>query len=204
MGLDVPGLHRHDERKSAPRAPRLRRLQSAPRNPVRLSQGLQRPLRPTLAPPRKPLTAPSSPVTVAPSPFGPTATSPLLLKRLSPILLSPPPATGEPIKPPDPVDEGTHLENIAGVLHYAGTPIIAINRLHPGWPSFGNRYVMAFPNLDDVSPEARADLAWGLNVGRHLIECATCRRWSITDRLVYRSANRAQTRADEAREKARA
>ena len=38
-------------------------------------------------------------------------------------------ATGEPIKPPAPVDEGTHLDNIAGVLHYAGIPIISIDRL---------------------------------------------------------------------------
>ena len=27
----------------------------------------------------------------------------------------------------------THLDNIASVLHYAGIPIIAIDRLHPGW-----------------------------------------------------------------------
>jgi predicted nucleic acid-binding Zn ribbon protein len=61
-------------------------------------------------------------------------------------------ATGEPIKPRDSVDEGTHLDNIAGVLHYAGIPIIAIDRLQPGWPSYGNRYVMAFPRIDKLTP----------------------------------------------------
>jgi hypothetical protein len=109
-------------------------------------------------------------------------------------------ATGEPIKPPAASDEGTHLDNIAGVLHYAGTPIIAIDRLHPGWPSYGNRYVMAFPN-EAMTAARKASLAYD----RHLIECATCRRWSTTGRLVFCSRKCAlKARADEAREKARA
>jgi hypothetical protein len=107
-------------------------------------------------------------------------------------------ATGEPIKPRDSVDEGTHLDNIAGVLSYAGIPIIAINRLHPGWPSYGNRYVMAFPHIDEVMPAARDAGLFGY--GNHLIECAYCRRWSITRRLVFCSRKCAlKARADEAR-----
>ena len=109
-------------------------------------------------------------------------------------------ATGEPIKPPAPVDEGTHLDNIAGVLHYAGIPIISIDQLHPGWPSYGNRYVMAFPHIDAWLPVAReTGLSQGYG-GNHLIECACCRRWSITRRLVYCSRKcELKARADEAR-----
>ena len=111
--------------------------------------------------------------------------------------------TGEPIKPPEPVDEGTHLDNIAGVLHYAGTPIIAIDRLQPGWPSYGNRYVMAFPHTNEAMTAAhKAGLGY---YSKHLIECATCRRWSITRRLVYCSTKCARKAyANDAREKARA
>jgi hypothetical protein len=113
-------------------------------------------------------------------------------------------ATGEPPAERPMVDEGTHLENVAGVLHYAGTPTIAINRLRPGWPGYGNRYVMAFPRIDDVSPEAQA-MRLGRGVGTHLIECATCRRWSITRRLVYCSPKCAlKARADEVRARRRA
>jgi hypothetical protein len=104
-------------------------------------------------------------------------------------------------KPPDPVDEGTHLDNIASVLHYAGIPIIAIDRLHPGWPSYGNRYVMAFPRIDEAMRAARdAGLCKGLGYCNHLIECAYCRRWSITRRLVFCSRKcTLKARADEAR-----
>jgi hypothetical protein len=104
-------------------------------------------------------------------------------------------ATGEPINLPEPVDEGTHLDAIAGVLHYAGIPIIAINQLHPGWPRYGNRYVMAFPH--EAMTAARKA---GLDYDRHLIECATCRRWSTTRRLVFCSRKcTLKARADEAR-----
>lgn len=41
------------------------------------------------------------------------------------------------------------------MLYYAGIPIIAIDRLHPGWPGYGNRYVMALPHIDQAMPAAR-------------------------------------------------
>lgn len=111
--------------------------------------------------------------------------------------------TGQPVKPRQTIDddEAVHLDNIAGTLNYGDIPVIAIDQLHPGWPNFGNRYVMAFP-IHDVTTAARdAGLLMGIG-GSHLIECACCRRWSVTRRLVFCSRKcQLATRANEARER---
>jgi len=49
-------------------------------------------------------------------------------------------ATGEKIEPLEHADELViHLDEVAGVLHYRNTPIIALTGLYRSWEGFGNR-----------------------------------------------------------------
>lgn len=98
--------------------------------------------------------------------------------------------------------DAVHLDDLAGVLHYQGTPIIAIDRLKPGWASFGNRYVMMFPHADQLIDSRAARKAGLTGYPDHLFECARCRRWSAGRTYAWCSrACRLAARAEQARER---
>jgi hypothetical protein len=110
-------------------------------------------------------------------------------------------AIGEKVEPRshhDPND-AIHLDEIGGVLHYQGTPIIAINQLHR-WQGYGNRHVGMLPR----------EAGWALTAAGgfhhhgddHLFECTECRRWSVSRAFVFCSRKcRLTYRAAQARER---
>jgi hypothetical protein len=99
--------------------------------------------------------------------------------------------------------DAEHLDDIGGVLHYKGTPIIAIDRLEPGWSGFGNRYVRMFPHADAlIDWRAARHAGLGTSIGDHLFECAHCRRWSVGRAYAWCSrACRLAAHAEQARER---
>jgi hypothetical protein len=83
------------------------------------------------------------------------------------------------------------------VLHYHGTPIIAISELYRGWSGFGNRHVSNFPLKGaQALYKVRREHTDG-----HIFECLECRRWSVGAGWVFCSRKcRLAHRAEQARE----
>jgi ribosomal protein L24E len=111
-------------------------------------------------------------------------------------------ATGEKVGSLSHYDpnDAIHLDEIAGVLHYQGTPIIAINQMIR-WRGFGNRHVGPFPT-DDKARAAMRSAGYFVGMGDHLFECAECRRWSVSRAFVFCSRKcRLAHRAEQARER---
>jgi hypothetical protein len=111
--------------------------------------------------------------------------------------------TGTKIEPSEPVAEHViHLDEVAGVLHYRGTPIIAITGLYRSWQGFGNRHVSNFPipGSQALYKVFQAAQGW-MPRDDHIFECLECRRWSVGAGWVFcsrqcRLAHRAEATRD--------
>jgi hypothetical protein len=118
---------------------------------------------------------------------------------------------GEPAVRSSPPEEAlvvTYLDEVGGVLHYRGVPIVAIAELLKPWRANGNRYVLAWTGepawkLSAVRKELCERHYWRNGRGQ-LFECLQCRRWAIGRAWVFCSHQcRRAYRARQARERRR-